>query len=277
MKHIKDAHNLMKQGDGPGALDILDHLLELAPRNSEALRMKAEILDYWGHFDVSFDLLKRVAAIDSSSPELLEIYEERLQEEREALVFSELTPEGRWYFAFPQTQMWVSIYGFLGCAAFLLLSSNQLNKGSESLVTLLSAFGALVLLPWIALIVIHFRGIKKILVGIDGIKICYALSHRLHKWDEVKAAVVEYDPDLNSNSLIIEIYGHSDSKIPLERLQVSSGNSVVRARRHFMRSILTYIDNVTWRANPKSEYTISNHNTVEETASERTETQKQAA
>ncbi len=248
----------MEEGDGPGALEILDHLLELAPRNAEALRMKAQILDSWGHFDVSFELLKRVAALDSSSPELFAIYEERMQEEREAIVFSELTPEGRWYFAFPRAQMWVSAYGFLGCAAFLLLSSSWANKGAEALTTLLTAFAFLVLIPWVALIIIHFRGVKKILIGIEGIKICSAVSSRLHKWNEISSAVIQYDPDLNSKTLSIEIYGKTSSGIPLEKFNVSEGRSVVRARRHFLKNLLAYIDNTVWRVNPNSIYSIRN-------------------
>jgi hypothetical protein len=117
----------------------------------------------------------------------------------------------------------------------------------------------LVLIPWVALIIIHFKGVKKILVGIEGIKICSAVSSRLHKWGEISSAVVQYDPDLNNKTLSIEIYGKTGSKTPLEKFNVSAGNSVVRARRHFLKNLLAYIDNTAWRANPNSLYSIRNN------------------
>lgn len=254
MKHIRDAKKLVDLGNGPAALEILDNLLELAPRNTEALRLKAQILDHWGHFDISFDLLKRISTLEGPNSTILEDYEDRLQEEREAMVFSEITPEGRWYFAFPRTQMWISLYGFLGCAAFLLMSSNWSSRSSESLPQLLVAFFMLVLVPWVALIVIHLRGIKKILIGVEGIKICTPFSSRVHRWSEISAAAIEYDPNVQTSHLVLKIFGKSNLKEPLETFDVSKNASVVRARRHFVRNILAYIDCVSYLARPDSEF-----------------------
>jgi hypothetical protein len=254
MKHIRDAQKLIQSGNGPAALEIIDNLLELAPRNCEALRLKAGILDQWGHFDTSFQLLRDIATIEGPDSTIVDDYEDRLREEREAMVFSEITPEGRWYFAFPRAQIWISMYGFLGCAVFLLMSSSWASKGSEALAELLLAFTLFVLIPWVGLIITHFRGIKKILVGIEGIKVCTAFSSRIHRWSEVTSAVVEYDPNVKNNHLVLRIFGKTDPKIPLETLNIAAGKSTVRARRHFVRSVLAYIDCVLYLAKPHSEF-----------------------
>jgi hypothetical protein len=257
MKHIRDAKKLMEAGNGPAALDVLDNLLELAPRNTEALRLKSQVLDHWGHFDVSLELLRRVANIEGPRSTVADDYDDRLREEREAMIFSEITPEGRWYFAFPRAQMWISLYGFFGCAAFLLMSSGWANRSSEALPELITAFFALVLLPWIGLIVTHLRGIKKILVGLEGIKICTPFSSRTHRWSSIGSIVVEYDPDLTNNHLMLRIFGTEKSTQPLEVLNIAEGKSVVRARRHFVRNVLAYVDCVAYLAKHDSVFTLS--------------------
>ncbi len=256
MKHISDARKSIQLGNGPAALEIIDNLLELAPRNAEALRIKSEILDQWGHFDASLEILRRIASIEGPESTVLEDYEDRLREEREAMVFSEMTAEGRWYFAFPRAQVWVSLYGFVGCGVFLLMSTHWAGKGSEALSEVLMAFVVLVLLPWIALIVIHFRGVKKILVGIDGIKVCMPYSSRLHRWSEVTSVVMEYDPNVLRRHLVLRIYGKQNPKVPIETFNVTEGRSVVQARRHFVRNIHAYVDCVTYLARPDAEGTL---------------------
>jgi hypothetical protein len=248
MKHIRDAQKLLDAGDGPGTLAVVENLLELAPKNVEALRLKARVLDGWGQFEDSLNLLRRIAFIDNYSDESMADLEARVQEEREALVFSELAPEGRWYFAFPRSQIWISLYGFFGCASFLLLSTQWLNQGAARLQELLVAFVVLVVVPWVALSVVHFSGVKKVLVGLDGIRICKRFNSQTYSWKQLSVAVIEYDRNLLSSHLKLILYSQENMKQPLLELNISEKNCVVRARRHFVRCVLSYMNCVTYRA-----------------------------
>jgi hypothetical protein len=248
MKHIRDAQKLLEAGDGPGTLVIVENLLELAPKNIEALRLKARVLDGWGQFDESLSLLKRIAFIDNYSDESMTDLEERVQEEREALVFSELAPEGRWYFSLPRSQIWISLYGFFGCASFLLLSTQWLNQGTARLKELLVAFIILVVVPWVALSIVHFTGIKKVLVGLDGIRICKRFSNQTYSWKQLSVAVIEYDKNLLNGHLKLILYAQENIKQPVVELNISEKGCAVRARRHFVRCVLSYMNCVTYRA-----------------------------
>jgi len=246
MKHVKDAQKLLDQGDAPEALGILESILSLAPRNSQALRLKARILDAWGMFDESLLLLHTLSQTGSLSNEELAELETRAMEEKESIVYSELSSEGRWYFAFPMAQVWISIYGFMGCAAFLLLSPTLLSGGTENVATLSAAFTFFVVVPWLALLAVHVTGVKRILVGVTGLRVCHRFSQMTHPWASLGKAVIEYDHDTRSGYLRLHLYTPENKVTPLVSFDISRRKSVVRARRHFVRNVLSYVDVVCY-------------------------------
>ena len=285
MRHVADAKKLLEGGKSREALAVLDNLLGLAPRNHEALRLKATILDAQGRFDESLLVLRDLSRCDSLSAEVLRDLERRTLEEREVAVYSELTPEGRWYFAFPAAQLWISLYGFLGCAFFLLMSPALLSQNAaDALPSVAFVFLIFVAMPWFMLLTVHMVGIKKILVGLDGLKICTRFRQRLIPWSAVTSASLEHHTDNRAGTLFLVLYGrkpamddlagvHDNTPAPkhelstilgastrapetaspvpnetrvLLRLNVSPRHSVVRARRHFVRAVLTHIDVVSY-------------------------------
>jgi hypothetical protein len=246
MKHTKDALKLVATGDGDGALSILENLLSLAPQNHEGLRLKAEILDARGRFDESLKVLHQLSQSRGLDADSIKILEERATEEKEALVFSELTSEGRWYFSFPSSQVWVSLMGFLGCAAFLILAPQLLGEGFDRFYEMTFAFCFLVILPWIGLISLHVFGVKKILVSGQGLKICRRFSHSVVPWKMISSLVVEYDKNPKTGHLKLLFNGLEKGAPPFLRLDISEKNAVVKARRHFVRNILSYVDIVIY-------------------------------
>jgi len=248
MKHVNEALKLYNSGDGVGALQVLDNLLDLAPRNPEALRLKARILDAWGRFDESYQVLLALSQLPNPSEEAVHEIEQRASEEREAILFSELTSEGRWYYSFPGAQLLVSIVGLVGCALFLVTSSQVNFANPNEVIAMALSFCFLVLLPCIFLLVIQLTGIKKILVGLRGISVSTRFSEKSYAWDELKAVVVEYDSDPRVDFLRLKVFGLQDSTEPVLNLDVSRAKSVVRARRHFLKNVLTHIDTVVYVA-----------------------------
>lgn len=246
MKHVKDAQKVLDAGDAPGALGLLEDILSLAPHNALALRLKARILDAWGRFDESLDALHALSQTGNLSEEERGDIELRAVEEKEAIVYSELSSEGRWYFAFPTAQVWISLYGFVGCAAFLLLSPGLLAGGTENFGQLAAAFGFFVAAPWIALLVVHVSGVKRILVGVGGLRVCHRFRAAEYPWSAFGKAVVEYDHDIRKGYLRLHLYGREPGEAPVVSFDISSRKSVVRARRHFVRNVLSYLDVVCY-------------------------------
>ena len=253
MKHVADAKKFIETGMSAQALEVLENLLGLAPKNHEALRLKALILDAQGRFDESLVILRDLARFDGISVETVRDLEKRSFEEREVAVYSELTPEGRWYFAFPALQLWISLYGFIGCAVFLLISPGMIGGDmATALPRIVASFFFLVALPWLVLMAVHMVGIKKILVGLTEIRICKRFSEVRIPWNIIDCAVMEHSSDIRDGQLFLVLYGKpsgemEDARRPvIARFNVSPKRSIVRARRHFVRSILTHIDAIAY-------------------------------
>lgn len=243
---MNEAQKLYDAGDGSGALHILENLLDLAPRNPEALRMKAKILDSWGRFEESYQTLLKLSQLPNPSEEVVQEIEQRATEEREAVLFSELTSEGRWYYAFPASQLWVSCIGLIGCALFLISYSQVNFANPNEVMTMALSFFFLVMLPSILLVGIQLTGIKRVLVGLGGLKVCTRFREQQFAWEDLKAAVIEFDPDPRVDFLMLKLYGRSESKEPLIVLDLSRSRCVVRARRHFLKNIATHVDAVCY-------------------------------
>jgi hypothetical protein len=243
MKHLKEARQLLKQGDAQGALDIIDNILGFAPKNPEALLLKSFILDSWGRFDDALALLHTVAKV-SSDEDLVSELDRRIEEDRESLIHSRLTAEGRWYFPFSPMQVFISLFGLMGCILFLVFGPLYFGKPNGSVFVALSFF-ILVFLPWMTLVFFNFRGVKKILVGLQGIQIFSGWKKRSFTWNEFSCAVIEYDRNLNANYLRLVLYS-SKTREPLLNLDISKDRGVIKARRHFVRLVLSYVDVVSY-------------------------------
>lgn len=253
MKHVNEARKLYDAGDGQGALQILDNLLDLAPRNPEALRMKAKILDSWGRFEESYRALISLSQLPNPTDEVVQEIEQRASEEREAVLFSELTSEGRWYYAFPGSQLWVSIVGLMGCALFLISSSQVNFSNANEVMAMALSFFFLVLMPSLWLAVIQMTGIKRIMVGLTGLRVCTRFREHKYQWDEFKAAVIEFDPDPRVDFLRLKLYRRGEAREAVLNLDISRNKCVVRARRHFLKNIVTYVDTVCYVSRSQSD------------------------
>lgn len=244
MKHLNDAQKLLDAGDSNQALDIIENILSFSPNNPQALRMKASVLDSRGYFDDSLLLLQKAAKLAAGDEEIGQEFVKRVMQDRESLIYSQLTPLGRWYFPFSPLQIFSSLFVFVGCILFLILAPSFLSKPNGSL-WLGGSFVCFVLLPWILSLVLSFRGIKRIFVGFDGISVFYGFKSLFHTWDEIGSVVIEYDPDLHSNYLHMILYSRA-TREPLLNFDISQKSSRIRARRHFVRLMLSHIESVNY-------------------------------
>lgn len=253
MKHLKDAHQRLLTGDSAGAFEILEHLLAFAPRNPEALKLKAHILDAWGRFDESLVILQQLAGNALPNSEDAEGLLYRLKEEKESMIYSQLTQEGRWYFPFVPGQMFVSMLGLLGSIFFFVSAPNYLGQPGGSLPLVIN-FILLILLPSLLLLTINFKGLKKILVGVRGVQMYYGFQKVEYGWNDMGHAVIEYDPNLTKNHLFLIVYSKS-TREKLFSLDISEKSSVIKARRHFVRLLLSYFESVSYVATGRQEDT----------------------
>ncbi len=238
---MKDAKQLYMNGDSQGALEVVESLLALSPKNTEALKLKALILDSRGKFDESLKLLQKVANYSQIDDEdaLLNL-NSRLDEDRDALIYSRFTEEGRWYFSFSPVQLFIAVFGLAGCVLFLISSPLYFHKPGSFLFLGISFF-VLVLFPWLSLFILHFQGVKKVLVSLEGIAVFHGFSKTFAKWNEIGQAVIEYDPNTSKNYLHLHLYSKDNPEVLFD-FNISHKKSDVFARRHFVKSISSYLN-----------------------------------
>lgn len=246
MKHLKEAKLLLEQGESAEAMEIIENLLSLSPKNTEAIKIKAFILDAWGRFDESLALLHTLGKLSSTEEEPYAELDKRIDEDRESLIYSRLTPEGRWYFQFSPLQMIISLIGLMGCFLFLITSPSFFENSNAAIPPgLIFSFFTLVVIPWLFLILLNMHGVKKILVGLTGIQVFYGMKKIEYNWEQMGHVVIEYDQNLKEDYLHMIVYSRL-TREPLFNFDISKSKSVVRARRHFVRLVLSYIDTVSY-------------------------------
>ena len=243
MKHIHHIKEVLKSGDSRSAYDLLDNLLSLAPRNPEALRLKAKILDHWGRFDESLrvmhEMLKNKILNEDATLDL----EKRHVEDKLALVYTDITPEGKVFYPFPGFQIWVSLLGVLGCVLFLFLKPTEAlsEEAFENMGKWVALFGVLVIFPWMLLVLTHFRGIKRVIVGPHSLKIIRGLKEKEIPWRDVGCLVVEYHNNPQLDHLKLQIFKSRENFEIWESLDISQKKSAIKARRHFLRALSAHV------------------------------------
>jgi len=242
---MKDAKELYMHGDSKSALQIVEDLLALSPKNTEALRLKSLILDSQGRFDDSLHILQKIANYSQIDDEdaILNL-NKRIDEDRDSLIYSRFSEEGRWYFSFSPIQIFIAVFGLAGCVLFLVSSPLYFHK-SDAFLFLGLSFFVLVLLPWLTLFILNFKGVKKVLVGLSGLAVYHGFSKTEAKWSDISQSVIEYDHDLNKHHLRLLLYSKESGEVLFD-FNISDKKSDVFARRHFVKSVVSYVGNVTY-------------------------------
>jgi tetratricopeptide (TPR) repeat protein len=257
MKHLNHAKQYLENGQAQKALDIIDHILELAPKNPEALKLKAHIFESWGYFDKSLQILQDILKLQCSlSKDALQKLRHYYEEEKEDLLFTRLTPSGRAYFHFSYWEFWICIFGILGCSSFLALYYKASVLFSSNF-WIYPAFVTLVLAPFSFLFIHKYFKVSAIILNGQGLVICKRFQKLKIVWEEVRHVQVVYDEDIQTHFLKLKFYFKEKTRQELF-IDISSKSSDVKARRHFTKSILAYVDSFSYAPRNLNESTSPN-------------------
>lgn len=239
MRHVKAIkEELLSQSKYEEALGAIDELLEFAPYNLEALKLKAQLLEAQGKYAEATRCWVKVLEIEPEDPQALDFSKRFYLEEEEKLFFSEeLNNNNYIFFVYPKKLVRSSIVGFVGCMVFLFLVSkiNMFYSFFADIQVMLISFVILVLLPWMFIIYSYFKSLNYILLNIIGIKLVTKSKSYFYKWDDIDTMGLffhDLSEDIPSLDLII-IPKHQ--KMEVICIDFTYYRSSIRAKYHLVK------------------------------------------
>src|SRR4051812_29827081 len=121
MLHVKQIRAVIEAGEADQAHQALDQLLALGPNNTDALKLRASLLEHEGRFAAEAKIWEKIAVIDREDADAVAFLLRRQLEDREHFYFTDDVPGGgRRFMAYPRRLINHSALGLAGCVGFLV-------------------------------------------------------------------------------------------------------------------------------------------------------------
>ena len=238
---------MLQLGDVEKAESALDNLLSLGPKNIEALSLKAGIYAQRGQYDKEHQMWISVLALDPEDHSALQYVENAWLEEREQFYFTDEVPQGgRRFLAHPRAMIHGSLAGVCGCALYLFLST---LTGKYPLLgnpyVMLLLFVALVLLPWLFIVVAYFQAPREVLLDTQGVSV--STRHKIYrlKWGDLESVYLAHRLMPNASSLTL-VFVPKDPNLAVLEVDMSRETSVMKAKTCLVREIHKLFGDVTY-------------------------------
>ena len=239
MKNVAEIQSIAESGDLNSAHQALDGLLEMGPRNVEALKLRARLYEVSGQFQQEAKIWDQIARIDRDDSDLTDYIARRQHEDRENFYFTDALPGGgKRFVAFPRRMVRAAASGLVGCVIFLVLARLAgvwpvLNHP----VIMLSSFALLVISPWFAILASYARSLRYVSVTKDGLEI--GTRFKVHKlpWTNVENVILAQDDRHDTYRLSLIVMAKSEGNFNFE-LDFNENTTPIRARSYFVREIM---------------------------------------
>jgi tetratricopeptide (TPR) repeat protein len=261
MKHVAQIRELIEVGKYAEASSFLEGLLDLGPKNTEALKLKAMLLRREGRYREEAEVWEKIAQVDREDQDAVEYYLERQTEDREYFYFTDdIMGVGRRFLAYPTHLIMRSAHGLVGCLVFLIFSKIGTQYPVLQQPTyLFLGFGLCVVWPWIRIISAYMRALKSITLTKRGIIVDARFRRVSRNWDEVSEIVMAYHEDEKNYSLSL-VFIPKDHTSAWFEISLDDKQSSIRARRYFLRDVASVFKEPTYRS--REELGLEKHHVV---------------
>ena len=236
--HVKQIRTIVDSGKNDEAHEALDQLLALGPNNTEALKLRAKLLEYEGRFADEAKVWERILTIDHEDEDAASFMLRKQLEDREHYYFTDdVAGGGRRFMAYPRRLVNLAALGLAGCVAFLLSSrlSLQLPVLADPVV-MLGLFTLLVVLPWISIMTSYLTSVRHVTIETKSITISTRLKAITMAWADIEKVCVARSLSDAGNTLYLVLIP-KDRTSPTVELDLHQQSSSIRARAHLVREI----------------------------------------
>ena len=245
MMHLKQIQSYVDQGLVEQAEQALDNLLELGPKNTEAMKLRALLFERSGRFMQESKMWERIGHIDSEDQDYLRYLERRQSEERERFYFTDDLPDGgRRFLAYPRGVVYSATAALLGCLFFLVYARTSSAADPRNQAATLTVFALCVLAPWVAIGISWLRSIKSVSVDAHGIQVSLRFRDVTIAWKDISNAwiVHQFGPANPQLALVLVPRDAGAKTISIDLMQETTA---IRARSHFVRDVEKHMKDLT--------------------------------
>jgi hypothetical protein len=243
MMHVKQITEIIDAGATDQAHVALEQLLALGPNNTAALKLQARLFEYEGRFVDESRVWDRIATIDREDPDAIAYLLRRQTEDREHFYFTDDLPGGgRRFVAYPRSLVLFSAIGLIGCLSFLL--TTRLSGAYPILAVpqvMLSSFGVLVMLPWLAILTVYCRSIRSVIVSPTGITVATRLRTHAFNWPDLERVCLAQSSRNNAPCLSLLLVPKNPAMRPVE-IDLTQHTTAIRARSYLVRDITRFFN-----------------------------------
>jgi hypothetical protein len=241
MMHMKQIQQQFDQGLVEQAEQALDNLLELGPKNTEALKMRAMLYERCGQFMQESKIWERIGKIDGEDRDYLEYLERRQNEERERFFFTdELPGGGRRFLAYPRGVIYASAAALLGCLFFLIFARSATAADPTKQTVTLTVFGVCVLAPWVAIAIAYLRTIRSVSVSETGLEVALRFREVTVNWTDMAHAWIVHHIGPRNPQLALVLIPKDNSAAAIS-IDLMQGSTAIRARSQFVKDVERHI------------------------------------
>ena len=245
MIHLKEIQNYVDEGLVEQAEQALDNLLELGPKNTEAMKLRAMLYERSGRFMQESKMWERIGRVDGEDDDYLVYLERRQSEERERFYFTDDLPGGgRRFLAYPRNVVYSAMAALLGCVFFLIYARTAGAADPKNQSTTLVIFAVCVMAPWLAIGVAYLKSIRHVSVSSNGIEIALRFRDVTLDWGDVANAwiVHQFGP---KNPQLALVLVPRDASIKAISIDLMLETTAIRARSHFLRDVEKHLKEIS--------------------------------
>lgn len=239
MRHVTRIQQLINNGEIGEAEEALENLLALGPKNLEALKIKARILEARGFFKDATREWEKVASLANSDLDAIDYFRRKYIEDRENFFYTdELADGGRRFIAYSRAMIQAALLGLLGCMIFVI--ALWLNSSQEQLASpwfLISLFVICVCLPWPFVMYAYLTSVKSVTVSGVGLSLATRTKTHDYRWNELSGIYVAHSGNLQLADLALILVPKEGVDKPVLEIGLNEATTSIRARSSLVQEV----------------------------------------
>jgi hypothetical protein len=248
MIHVEEIRKLVSAGQLQEAEQHVDSLLLIGPKNTQALKLKAQLLQLEGRFEEQAKIWQQIANIDPEDFDTIMYFQKKFVDEREHFYFTEDSlGGGRRFLAVPRSTIKKGFIGMIGCVLFLMMPRLAMEFpqyiGDREVFMV---FGLFVVVPWISLLYTYALSLRWVEVSTEEIRLIGRFRNIRLAWGDLKSITVCHSLEYPDYLGVILTPAQEKSKSLF--LNLSDNDSAVKAKSYFIAELRKHYSDVHFKA-----------------------------